>query len=513
MGNTKETVQKDTKISRRNFLGTAAAAAAFTIVPRHVLGGAGVQAPSDTLNVAGVGIGGQGGSNLRACAGAGANIVALCDCDEKYLTQVGNSYPNAAKYKDFREMLEKQKDIEAVIVATPDHSHAVIAMAAMRRGKHVYVQKPMVKYVWEARMLTEAARKYKVVTQMGNQGHSQSSVKTFEKMVADNVIGDITEAHAWTNRPIWPQGVNMPPQEIPVPEGMNWDLWIGPAPFRPYAQFPDVNNTRGGGMQTYAPFNWRGWWDFGCGALGDMACHVLDCAFSGLKLKYPTNVEACASPVNAQTFPMASIIRFEFPAREGMPPLKLSWYDGGLKPARPALLDNPELRIGTAQSCTIFIGTKGIIRTGEYGDSPTILPRELMQEFQNANPTTTPGRGNFMGAVGSAAAGERTGRGTGGMGGAGGMGGRGMGMGRGMSRMSSHESNWMDACKAGKPADAVSNFDYSGPFTESVVMGCLALKFLDQKLIWDGENMTFTNNANATAYAKPTYREGWSLDM
>ena len=296
--------------------------------------------------------------------------------------------------------------------------------------------------------------------------------------------------------------MNMPPQEIPVPEGLDWNMWIGPAPFRPYAQFPDVNNSRGGGMQTYAPFNWRGWWDFGCGALGDMACHVLDCAFSGLKLKYPTSVEACASPVNDQTFPMASIIRFEFPARGSMPPVKLTWYDGGLKPARPSQLENPELRIGTAQSCTIFIGTKGIIRTGEYGDNPSILPRELMEQYRQVNPSETPagGRGNFMGAMGAGANMRQGGRAGGRMGGRGGS-------------MSSHEGNWINACKAGKPADAVSNFDYSGPFTESVVMGCLALKFLDQKLLWEGESMTFTNNANATAYAKPKYREGWSLDM
>lgn len=496
------------KMSRRDFIGTTAAAAAFTIVPRHVLGGAGVQAPSDTLNVAAIGVGGpytgtvrgssQGSSNIASAQRGGANVVALCDVDGRLSGPTFQRYPNAAKYKDFRQMLDKQKDIEAVIIATPDHSHAVIAMACMRRGKHVYVQKPMTKYVWEARMLTEAARKYKVVTQMGNQGHSGSGVKIFEKMVADKAIGDITEIHAWTDRPLWPQGVNMPPQEIPVPEGLDWDLWIGPAPFRPYAQFPDVNNTRGGGMQTYTPFNWRGWWDFGSGALGDMACHVLDCAFSGLKLKYPTSVEACASPVNDQTFPMASIIRFEFPAREGMPPVKLTWYDGGLKPARPIQLDDPQYRISVGQSTTLYVGTKGIIRTGEYGDNPpSILPRELMREYYQANPTTIPGR---------------VGQGNGRAGGRGGMGGGMMG-GFGLSGSGGHVSNWMNACKAGKPTDAVSNFDYSGPFTESVVMGCLALKFLDQKLMWDGENMKFTNNDSATAYTKPNYREGWSLEM
>ena len=493
------------KISRRKFLGTSAAIAAFTIVPRHVLGGAGFQAPSDTLNVAAVGIGGQGGSNTRACAGAGANIVALCDVDDQFAARTFQSYPNAAKFKDFREMLDKQKDIEAVIVATPDHSHAVIAMAAMRRGKHVYVQKPMTKYVWEARMLTEAARKYKVVTQMGNQGHSGTGVKQVEKMIADKVIGEIREVNAFTNRPIWPQGVNMPPQERPVPAGLDWDLWIGPAPFRPYAQFPDVNNTRGGGMQTYTPFNWRGWWDFGCGALGDMACHVLDPVFSGLKLKYPTNVEACSSPVNNQTFPMASIIRFEFPEREGFPSLKLSWYDGGLKPPRPKELESPDMRIGQAPSGAIFIGEKGILRTGEYGDNPRLFPLELNRQYNSANASSTnsvSGSGNIFAAAGG---GSR----TGGRGSRGGFGGMRSTRGGGAS----HEGNWIEACKAGIPTNAVSNFDYSGPFTESVVMGCLALKFLEQKLLWDGENMKFTNNQNATAYVTPKYRDGWSMEM
>ena len=496
MKNNGKTEHQKSKMSRRNFIGATAAAAAFTIVPRHVLGGTGVQAPSDTLNVATVGIGGQGGSNTSAAQRAGANIVALCDVDDSWsnVRRTYQQYPNAARYKDFREMLEKQKDIDAVIIATPDHSHAVIAMAAMRRGKHVYVQKPLTKYVWESRMLTEAAHKYKVVTQMGNQGHSGTGVKEVEKMITDNIIGQIRQVDAFTNRPIWPQGVNMPPQEIPVPEGMDWDLWIGPAPFRPYAQFPDVNNSRGGGMQTYAPFNWRGWWDFGCGALGDMACHVLDPVFSGLKLKYPISVEACASPVNDQTFPMASIVRFVFPTREGMPEVKVNWYDGGLKPPRPKELEDPRMRIGQANSGALFIGEKGMLRTGEYGDNPTLFPIELNQQYRAANSSVTNPAPDGGGASGGR--GFRTSRGS-----------------RRGASGPSHEGNWIEACKAGVPSNAVSNFDYSGPFAEAVVMGCLALKYLDQKLLWDGDNMTFTNNANATAYTKPNYREGWSLEM
>ncbi len=266
----KQIEEQNNKITRRNFLGTAAAVTAFTIVPGHVLGGTGIQPPSDTLNVAAIGIGGQGGQNLSACDTAGANIVALCDVDDNYAAPVFQRYPNAAKYKDFRKMLDNQKDIDAVIIATPNHAHAVIAMACMRRGKHVYVQKPMTKYVWEARTLTEAARKYKVVTQMGNQGHSGQGVKDVVKMIAQGIIGDIREVVSWTNRPIWPQGILRPTSDMEEapPAGLDWDLWIGPAPMRPYAKFQDITNTRNrgaGSLQTYTPFNWRGWWDFGCG--------------------------------------------------------------------------------------------------------------------------------------------------------------------------------------------------------------------------------------------------------
>jgi predicted dehydrogenase len=446
----KMTKDKNKTISRRQFMGGAAAAAmAFTIVPSHVL----AQPPSNKLNIAGVGIGGMGGSNVRACRDE--NIVALCDVDEKYAGKVFQSYPKAKVWFDFREMLDKQKDIEAVIVATPDHLHAVVSMEAMKRGKHVYCQKPLTRLVAEARALTEAARKYKVVTQMGNQGHSGNGVRDICEWIWDGAIGEIREVHAWTNRPVWPQGIDRPKETPPVPETMHWDLWIGPAPTRPY-------------NPCYAPFAWRGWWDFGGGALADMACHVLDPVFWALKLKYPLSVQASCTSVNDETFPLASIVHYEFPAREGMPAVKVHWYDGGLKPEKPEALG--DMQIGQAASNVLFMGSKGVLRCGEYGDDPHLFPLSLMREYKR--PPKTLERIN-----------------------------------------TSHEGNWIEACKTG--GKATSNFDYSGPLTEMVTMGNLAIRpeNVGKKLEWDGENMRVTNEEKANDYVHPHYREGWSLEM
>jgi predicted dehydrogenase len=320
----KKSKQQSSKISRRDFMGSTAAAMAFTIIPSHVL----AQPPSEKLNVAAIGSGGMGSGNTNACAAAGANIVALCDVDWDRASGTFKRFPKAKAYKDFRKMLDNEKSIEAVIVATPDHFHTVAAMAAMRRGKHVYVQKPLTRLVSEARALTEAARKYKVVTQMGNQGHSGDGVRDICEWIWSGVIGEVTEVHAWTNRPVWPQGIGRPQEVHDIPDTLDWDLWLGPAPERPY-------------NKCYLPFNWRGWWDFGGGALADMACHVLDPVFWALKLKYPTSVEASCTPVNDETFPLASIVHYEFPERGlGFPAVKVHWYDGGLKPERPAELES-----------------------------------------------------------------------------------------------------------------------------------------------------------------------------
>ena len=427
--------------------------------------------PSEKLNIAAVGIGGVGRNNLIKLTGGKTefvngeeqivsfgdeeNIVALCDVDEGYAGPIFELCPRAKKYRDYRRMLEKQKDIDAVLIATPDHTHAVIAMAAMQLGKHVYVQKPITHSVYEARVLTEAARKYKVATQMGNQGHSGEGVRLICEWIWDGAIGPVREVHAWTNRPVWPQGIDRPTDTPPVPAALAWDLWLGPAPYRPY-------------HPAYTPFKWRGWWDFGCGALGDMACHVLDPVFWALKMRYPISVEACATKVNDETFPLASIVRYEFPARDGMPPVKLNWYDGGMKPARPEELE-PARPLEQAESNVLFIGDKGILRCGEYGDSPRLIPETKMREYKRP-PKTIP---------------------------------------RIPGGSDGHEKNWVQACKTGVPA--CSNFDYAGPFTETVVMGNLAIRYLGKRLDWDGENMKVTNVPEANEYVHRQYREGWSL--
>jgi len=448
----KKTNRANKTLSRRDFMGGAAAAMAFTVIPSSVLS----QPPSERVNVAAIGAGGMGAANTRACAAAGANIVALCDVDFKRGQEGFKRFPKAKKYKDFRRMLDNEKSIDAVIVATPDHFHTVAAMAAMRRGKHVYVQKPLTRLVSEARALTEAARKYKVVTQMGNQGHSGNGVRDICEWIWDGAIGEIREVHAWTNRPVWPQGIDRPKGQDPVPDTLDWDLWIGPAPMRPYLE------------GVYNPFVWRGWWDFGGGALADMACHVLDPVFWALKLKYPTSVEASCTPVNNETFPLASIVHYEFPARENMPPVKVHWYDGGLKPEKPEALGN--MRLEQAASNVLFIGSKGVLRCGEYGDDPHLFPLSLMRDYQRPPKT--------------------------------------------LKRIkTSHEGNWLEACKTG--GKATSNFDYAGPLTEMVVMGNLAIRpeNVGKRLEWDGENMRVTNDEKANDYVQMHYRDGWSLEM
>jgi len=451
-------------LPRRRFLAGAAATAGFTIVPRHVLGGQGVTAPSDKLNIAAVGVGGMGKNNVEKCA-LTENIVALCDVDFAFADPVFQKYPGAKRYRDFREMLDKQPEIDAVIVATPDHSHTVVAMAAMKRKKHVYVQKPLTHNVAEARLLTEAARQYGVQTQMGNQGHSGEGIRLLCEWVWDGAIGPVHEAHAWTNRPVWPSGIEVgrPSETPPVPPGLDWDLWIGPAQPRPF-------------HPTYHPAKWRAWWDFGTGSLGDMACHIVDPLFWSLKLKYPTSVEANISkyweaffvetkPRN-EMFPRSTIVRFRFPAREGMPEVDLTWWDGGLMPARPATLE-PGRRMGDDDGGILLIGEKGSIMANCYGESPRLIPETLMQQYKRPRRTL-----------------ERIPEGQDG-----------------------HEADWIRACKTGKPAS--SNFDYSGPLSEMVLMGNLAIRFPDRQLLWNGEAMKVTNDADADAYVRPTYREGW----
>jgi predicted dehydrogenase len=466
-------------ISRRSFVGGVAAATGLLIVPRRVLGGPGYQAPSDTVNVATVGyIQGMGANNARAVRSE--NMVALCDCDESEAAisrmkrskePIWDVFPKAAKYKDFRVMLEKQKDIDAVIVATPDHTHAVVAMAAMALGKHVYVQKPLTRTISEARALMLAARQHKVVTQMGNQGHSGEGVRLVQEWIDDGAIGKVREVHCWTNRPIWPQGMPAPKEGMPVPDGLDWDLWIGPSTMRPFHRL-------------FHPFSWRSWIDYGGGALADMACHVMDPAYTVLRLGYPTSVQATvARPVveitgddgNVRTrpvqftdsYPQSSIVRYEFPQRSGkLPAVKLTWYDGGLLPERPEDLE-PERRLPT--SGTIFVGDKGKMWCETYSESPRLIPESAMQAFQRP---------------------ERT-------------------LPRVPGGRSGHEKNWLDAIR--QKGQAVSHFDYAGPFTETVLLGNVALRFPGQRLLWDSANLKVTNLPEADQYVQHTYRPGWSL--
>jgi predicted dehydrogenase len=454
------------KEPRRQFLKTTTlAASAVTILPRHVLGGAGRKAPSEKLNIAGVGVGGMGKNNLRACASE--NIVALCDVDANYAAKVFATYPQAKVYRDFRQMLDQQKDIEAVIVATPDHTHAPIAMAAMRAGKHVYVQKPLTHSVFEARALTEAAREHKVTTQMGNQGHSGDGTRLVCEWIRAGVIGPVREVHVWTNRPVWPQGIEVgrPKETPPVPNGLDWDLWIGPAPLRPY-------------HPCYVPGTWRAWCDFGTGALGDMGCHILDAPFWALGLKYPISVEATISayweaewkqtPPQNENYPRSSIVRYRFRVRGNSPPVNLTWWDGGLNPPRPEGLEPDEV-LGDGDGGSVFIGETGVLICGCYGRNPRVFPAEKMQGLPRSPQKLERVPGSIDG----------------------------------------HEKDWVRACKDGKPAS--TSFDYAGPLSEAVLMGNLAVRFPNRLLLWDGEKMKVTNEPAADAYVRRQYREGWSL--
>jgi len=447
---------KDKIISRRDFLGSAAAAAAaFTIVPRHVLGGTGNNPPSEKLNIAGIGVGGRGANVLEGLESQ--NIVALCDVDWHHAAGTFRRYPEARKYRDFREMLDREgKNIDAVTVATPDHVHAVASIAAIKRGKHVYCEKPLTHSVYEARKLAEAAREHNVATQMGNQGQASEETRLMCEYIWDGAIGPVRQVHVWTDRPsnglfnvFWPQGIDRPKETPPVPETLNWDLWLGPAPDRPY-------------HPAYLPFKWRGWWDFGTGALGDMGCHRLDPVFRALKLVHPTSVEAASTLVNKETYPVASIVHYNFPARQDMPPVTVTWYDGGLKPPRPDEMDEGE-QMGT--NGVLFIGDKGKMlehrlisesRRQEYGKPPQVLPR-------------SPG----------------------------------------------HFEEWIEACKGGKLAG--SNFDWAGPLAEVVLLGNVALRvelremLTRTKLLWDGPNMKITNIPEANEFLRREYRDGWNL--
>ncbi len=454
---------KQTGLSRRKFVKSSAAFAAFTVVPRYVLAGSRQTPPSEKLNIAAVGAGGMGGANLNNVSHE--NIVALADVDDVRAADTYNAYPQAKKYKDFRRMFDKEaNNIDAVIVATPDHTHYVAAMAAVQLKKHLFCQKPLCHSVYETRRLTEAAREAGIQTQMGNQGHSDEHIRIVCEWIAQGSIGDVTEVHAWSDRPVgghpWSDFPVMarPKDRPPVPETLDWDLWLGPVKHRPYHPI-------------YCPQSWRGWWDFGTGALGDMGCHILDPAFWALNLGHPTSVEATTThyipEISGETFPRASIIRYEFGGRGSMPPVKLTWYDGRLKPPIPGFLE-PGRTLG--DNGALLIGTKGAILHGSHGaGGARIVPESRMKE------------------VGRPAA----------------------KIPRVQDGSAGHERDWLRACKTGKPAS--STFDYGGALTEMVLLGVVAMRIKDQHLDWDAQNLKFRNCDEANLLVRPEYHNGWLL--
>jgi len=442
------------RLSRREFLsGAASTVAAFAIVPRHVFG-MGATPPSDKLNIACIGVGGQGGGNVDAVRGQ--NLVALCDVDARRAARSLKKYPDVKQYRDFRKMLdEMDKQIDAVVVSTPDHTHAVACMAAIKRGKHVYCEKPLAHSIYEVRQVIKAAREHKVVTQLGNQGHSFESIRTFCEWVWDGAIGNVHEVHA-TCGTVYSRIRDLPrlEEKHEVPPTLDWDLWLGPAQYRRYHPL-------------YMPGTWRSWMPFGTGVLGDWVCHVVDPVFWALDLGAPKTVQAEARDYDpkkhADTFPTGTIVKFEFPARGKRGPVTLIWFDGREKPPRPEELEPGREVPGTG---AIVIGDKGKITYGSHGAGDVkIIPEEKMKTYQQPAKT--------------------------------------------IPRAKEHHADWLDAIKNG--ARAGSNFDYGGPLTEIALLGVIATRMLGQKLEWDSPNMRFTNCLEANQFINPPYRRGWTL--
>ena len=485
------------ELSRREFLKTGTVAAAGMAAAPSALFGAPKKekkkvAPSDRLNIAAVGVGGMGNANLKEMETT-ENIVALCDVDWKYAKDAYTRHPNAKKYQDFRVMFDEMgNDFDAVLVATPDHTHAIVAANAIAMGKHVYVQKPLTHTVYESRLLTKLADKYKICSQMGNQGASKIGSALVCEWIWNGEIGEVTKVDCATNRPLWPQGLETPKEIMPVPDHLNWDCFLGPAKERPY-------------NRAYHPWDWRGWWDYGTGALGDMACHIMEVAFKALKLKYPIKVEGSSTTLMPDCAPNAQHVKLTYPARDNMPKVampevEINWYDGGMMPDYPEGWPEGKELMREGGGLTIFHGTKDTLVCGCYGQKPFLLSGRV------------PNAPEVIRRVNC-----------------------------------SHEQDWIRACKEDyeNRVAPMSDFAYAGPFNEMVVMGVLAvrLKGLNKPLLWDGENMKFTNIAadeilnlersvvevidgdpkikkikdqvNAREYAaeliKHTYREGWTL--
>ena len=476
--------------SRRDFIkGTAMATAGMMIIPRHVMGGPGFVAPSDKLIVAGIGVGGKGESDIHNFAKTGkADIGFLCDVDTRRAAESVARFPKAKFYKDWRDLMEKEsKNFDAVSVSTPDHNHAVQALAAMQLGKPVYVQKPLTHDIYEARILTQAAKDYKVVTQMGNQGASGDGVRKMREWYSAGLIGKVKEVYCWTNRPVWPQGIPWPDKSAPVPKELDWDLWLGTAPYKEY-------------INGLVPFNWRGWWDYGTGALGDMGCHLVEVPYSVLGLEYPQDVQASVGTVYVDEFqraylpescPPSSHVVMSFPENENTDGnLDMHWMDGGIQPKRPDEL-GPDEVFGDGGNGVLFIGTKGKMMCGTYGANPRLLPTSRTDEV-NVPQTIDRVPGGADG----------------------------------------HYAQWVRGAIAGYGNMEMSSpFEIAGPLTEALLIANLAIRGVDIqkertneegetwieypgrdiKMVWDAENMKVTNLEEANRFVRRDYREGWSL--
>ena len=448
---------KEIRLTRRAFLASTTTTAVLAgrvyaqntaqVVPRKL-------SPNEKLNIASIGVGGMGQGDVMGVSGE--NIVALCDVDWKRAEETFYKLPNAKKYKDFRVMLEEMdKEIDAVTVSTPDHMHAPAAYMAMTLGKHVRVQKPLTQTIAEARLLAKTAQEKGIVHAMGNQGHSGNGIRELCEMVWAGAIGQIRESHTWTDRPIWPQGIADPLPPAPVPKDLDWDLWLGPAPWREYGE-------------GYLPFKWRGWLDFGCGAIGDMACHIVDPVFWALKLyeaPYFTVEVVQQEGMTKQTFPKRSVIKYEFPARGNMDAVTVFWYDGGRRPERPEGIPKRE-KLGDGDNGSLFVGTDGFLTTGTYGADSRLLPEERMKDYKKPDPTIEriPNENPYL--------------------------------------------HWINACKTGTVAS--SDFSYAGPLTEMANMGNVAL-LAGEKVHFDVASMKITNIESANQFLTKQYRKGFDF--
>jgi predicted dehydrogenase len=466
------------KPSRRAFLGTSAAGLGYFFSASALSANRLGRRPNETLRFAGIGIGGKGDSDIDQAANLG-EIVALCDIDDGNLEKKVSKWPSAKKYHDFRKLIDEMaKQIDAVTVSTPDHTHALASLLAIRAGKHVYCQKPLTHTVFEARILREEARKHKVCTQMGNQGSASPGLRRGVEVIQSGVIGPVKRVHVWTNRPIWPQAPDVtkrPDKSETVPPGIHWDEFLGGAPDRPFV------------AGVYHPFNWRGWWDFGTGAIGDMACHTANLPFRGLKLEYPTSVSAQSGEVNSETYPGWAKISIRYPARGDMPPVELVWYEGRkngklVLPDDDLLARVPKTRkkddksdeMVLAESGCILEGEKGLLFSpSDYGGEFFLLPEDKFADVKNrSKPEHLP---NLEG-----------------------------------DNDQNMKNEWVEAIKANKPSIAYSNFDYASLLTESFLLGNVAIR-TGKELQWDGPSCRVVNNDEANRLVNIEYRKGWEV--